>query len=268
MMKLPLPATPDEDKAVLTKICASPAWAPHKAAWEQAYDTYRLHGGDPHSVTPTNFGQGVSDLQYKLYDGRKRTKPLAGIRRQKGLLSCPMCGSLSTGSLDHYLPREVFSEFSIMRANLIPACTHCNSHEKGNTYIGPPPARFIHPYFDAWAHRPIWQVEIVPPYVAARFRPIPTPLVVPPNRQIVVFHLDNLLGTQFELSMSNWWSTLPELIRLRIGGGPATLPIVAQAIADELHASLVTTGTNSWLSAAFRGLASDGGAVADLIARL
>jgi hypothetical protein len=39
---------------------------------------------------------------------------------------CPYCNLSTTNSIDHYLPKEEFPEFSIMRENLIPSCSECN----------------------------------------------------------------------------------------------------------------------------------------------
>jgi hypothetical protein len=267
MKHLPLPATPAEEKAVLTKLGKQALWAPHIANWEIAYSTYQKYGGDPHQLVKSAFDDATSQLQYNLYDGRRRTKPLDAIRRQTGLLSCPMCGSPSQGSLDHYLPREAFGEFSIMRANLVPACSHCNSDEKGTVFKGPSPARLIHPYYDNWCNNPLWQVRIVPPYAAATFVPDPLAGLPNPQRQIVAFQLGTLLGKQFRTAMSNWWSTLPEALAVRLSE-PVALAALEAQLQEELLVSEKTTGANSWMTSAYRGLACDPAAIADLLARL
>ncbi|WP_336772650.1 HNH endonuclease [Paenibacillus sp. MMO-58] len=40
---------------------------------------------------------------------------------------CPYCGINSPTSRDHYLPKELFPEFSVMSFNLIPCCIDCNT---------------------------------------------------------------------------------------------------------------------------------------------
>lgn len=267
MRHLALPAKPAEDKAVIAKLGKTPNWAAHLALWEQAYDSYQLYGGDPHQVAATVFGAGVGALQYALYDGRRNTKPFTAIRRQTGLPSCPMCGSSSIGTLDHYLPREIYGEFSIMRANLLPACTHCNSDEKGGAYKGASPARFIHPYYDVWADQPLWRVRIDPPYRAATFTPESLPGLASPQAEIVAFHLQELLGKQFQTSMFNWWATLADALRLRLGDPVSMLALTAQ-LGEELQVAEKTTGTNSWSTAAVRGLMSNADAIAEIYSRL
>lgn len=259
MQHLPLPATAAEDDAVLARLAKDPDWAPHEADWIAAYGRYRQNQGNPFAINPHDFGEDVGDLQYKLYDTRKRSGELARMRRKKGLLSCPVCGSPVTGDLDHYLPRGSYPEFSIMRVNLVPACTHCNSGVKGGTVHGGAPRRFIHPYYDQWADQPLWSVEIVPPFEAATFRPTPVPDLPEPQDQIVAFHLNHVLGDQFHRSMENEWSTYPRQIGTR---RPAPdLNFVLHQVGIDLEVAVIARGHNSWLAALLRGLGSNAAAL-------
>lgn len=267
MRHLPLPATLADEKKVLAKLAKEALWAPHLAAWEAAYDRYHAAGGDPHVVTGSAFDGVTGEAQAKLYEGRRRTKPLEAIRRQAGLLSCPVCGSSSQGSLDHYLPKDAYGEFSIMRANLVPACSHCNSDEKGTVYKGVAPGRLVHPYFDGWTSAPIWQVRLVPPLAAPTFVPEPLQGLSAPQLAIVDFHLATVVGKQFRTAMGNWWSTLPAALSPRLAQPVSAAALDAQ-LALELVVAEATTWTNSWQSAALCGLIADPVAVADLLSRL
>ncbi len=56
---------------------------------------------------------------------------------------CPYCGGMQPETLDHYLEKSVFPEFSIFSLNLIPSCARCNilaGHHRDGT-LGR-----IHPY--------------------------------------------------------------------------------------------------------------------------
>ncbi len=252
MQYLPFPVSAEDDEAEVIKIAKKPNWEPHKAAWIAAYQEYRANEGSPFVVAPKNFGPGVDDLQYKLYDTRRRSGELRRMRLKEGLKSCPICGSPMTGDLDHYLPRKVYPEFAIMRANLVPACRHCNSGVKGTTVHGGIPRRFIHPYFDDWAEQAIWYVEIVPPFKAARFRPLALPGLVKPQDEIVAFHLENVLGTQFQLSIATEWSSLPTQIKLR--DTELSIASVTLQVDQELRVALAAKGANSWQAALLRGI--------------
>lgn len=259
MQHLPLPVAAAEDEAVVNKLARTASWTPHQADWIAAYQAYQANGGSPFAIDPHDFGPGVADLQYALYDSRSRSGELGRMRRKAGLKSCPVCGSPVTGDLDHYLARNTYPEFSIMRANLVPACRHCNSGAKGTTVHGGDPRRFIHPYFDPWAAQAIWFVEIVPPYKAATFKPRPVPGLPAPQGEIVEFHLENVLGTQFHLSMATYWSSLPGQLKIR--DPELTIVSVTQQIDQELRVALHSGGTNCWQAALLRGIRDDVAAI-------
>jgi 5-methylcytosine-specific restriction endonuclease McrA len=265
MQHLPFPVTVTDDEAVLTTLAKQPQWAPHKNKWVEAYRTYHRERGSPFRIVAIDLGQGIPDLQYNLYDARRKSGEIDRMRRKEGLLSCPMCGSPVTGSLDHYLPRNAFPEFSIMCANLIPACTHCNSGVKRKTVHGEAPCRFIHPYFDAWAADELWFVAIEAPYTAPTFRPAVSNSLTSPNKEIVAFHLNNTLGDQFHLSMGNEFSTYPDQILARMT--KLNRACIKKHIQDDLNVAVVSLGRNSWKAAFLRGLLSDRDALNDVLQR-
>lgn len=262
MQHLPLPVIAAADEAEVNKLAKQAYWQPHHAAWIAAYQTYQANAGSPFAVVAHDFGLGVGERQYALYDSRRKSGELKRMRKKAGLKSCPVCGSPVTGSLDHYLPRDLYREFSIMRANLVPACMHCNSSTKGTTVHGGDPRRFIHPYYDSWAANVLWFVEILPPYKAATFKPQPVPGLPAPRDQIVAFHLENVLGTQFELSMATHWSSLPGQIKLR--DPELTAASVLAQLQQELRVALHAGGSNCWLAALLRGILMSPGSIEHL----
>lgn len=259
MQHLQLPVSAADDEAVVNTLAKDARWAPHQAAWIAAYRAYHASGGSPFAVNAHDFGPGVGDLQYRLYDTRKNSGELKRMRTKAGLKSCPLCGSPVTGSLDHYLPRDKYREFSIMRANLVPACMHCNSSSKGTTVHGGGQKRFIHPYYDTWAANVLWRVEVVPPYKAATFRPHPMPGLPAPQGEIVAFHLENVLGTQFALSMETNWSSLPGQVKIR--DPELTTGSVTAQLQQDLQVTGLAGGGNCWLAALLRGILANGDAI-------
>ncbi|WP_156648560.1 hypothetical protein [Methylobacterium sp. Leaf108] len=146
-----------------------------------------------------------------------------------------------------------------MRANLVPACQHCNSGVKGTTVHGGDPRRFIHPYYDQWAAQAIWFIQIMTPYQAATFKPRPMPNLTVTQNDIVSFHLENVLGSQFHLSMATHWSSLPGQLKIR---DPAlTSESLKRQIDLELAVALHSTGQNGWQAALLRGIRGDAGAI-------
>lgn len=256
MQHLPLPVSAADDEAVVNSLAKHDDWAPHEIAWIAAYRTYQANAGSPFAVKAHDFGPGVGERQYELYTTRKNSGELKRMRIKPGLKSCPLCGSPVTGSLDHYLPRHEYREFSIMRANLVPACMHCNSGSKGKKVHGGAPKRFIHPYYDAWAAEVLWFIDIVPPYRAATFVPRPVLGLPAPREEIVAFHLKNVLGTQFALSVETHWSSLPRQLKIR--DPELTTASVTTNLQQELRVAVCAGGANCWLAALLRGILATG----------
>ncbi len=267
MKRLPLPVNDTDDDRVLKAAARKPELAGQVQTWSATYASYRQAGSDPWQVNPGIFPKPVHDALYALYDTRKNGGPIRRIRRTEGLLSCPLCGSGTTGSLDHLLPRAVYPEFSIMRANLVPACAHCNSSSKGNKHRGQSaPERFIHPYFDDFADDPIWRVQANPPYAAATFDAVAEPGLPAARSSIVAYHLKNVLGFAFQTFVRNLWSTYPREVSLALAGQVATPAAVSHVVAIDLDRSVVTNGVNGWRTAFLRGASADAAVVAHITA--
>jgi len=75
---------------------------------------------------------------------------------------CPFCGMGETSTLDHYLPKEAYPQFSIFSRNLVPACASCNTL-KGDRFLDEhlQVRLFLHPYFDDIPTRQFLQVNVV-----------------------------------------------------------------------------------------------------------
>lgn len=60
---------------------------------------------------------------------------------------CPYCRIGEPETLDHYLPKALFPEFSIFSLNLVPVCGRCNNL-KSDSFLDSGCRSFLHPYFD------------------------------------------------------------------------------------------------------------------------
>ena len=69
---------------------------------------------------------------------------------QTAVHKCPYCGGAGGAprNLDHYLPKALFPQFSILPENLIPSCTDCNIRAKGDAYPNNETEQIIHPILD------------------------------------------------------------------------------------------------------------------------
>lgn len=62
--------------------------------------------------------------------------------------TCAFCGGLGqVKTLDHYLPKSNFPQYSVHPANLIPCCRDCNTG-KGSTFGHGVNDQVVHPYLD------------------------------------------------------------------------------------------------------------------------
>lgn len=85
---------------------------------------------------------------------------LSALRRDHGLLFCPSCGGAGVpGTLDHYLPKTVFPEFSVLLANLTPMCIDCQEAKGADYLTNDNQRKFLHGYFDD-VNSPIYRVTI------------------------------------------------------------------------------------------------------------
>lgn len=60
---------------------------------------------------------------------------------------CPFCGFSQVATLDHYLAKSKYPQFSVLPSNLVPACSDCNTG-KGAKIIATAEEQVLHPYFD------------------------------------------------------------------------------------------------------------------------
>jgi 5-methylcytosine-specific restriction endonuclease McrA len=77
-------------------------------------------------------------------------KELHDRRHNHGLTECPYCGNpWVPDTLDHFLPKEDWPEYSILPNNLVPQCRSC-APIKGRRYYCPDELRamFLHPMYN------------------------------------------------------------------------------------------------------------------------
>lgn len=94
------------------------------------------------------------------------TGPMAALRgrilKRTSVARCPFCGISESSTLDHYLPKEQYPEFSIFSPNLVPCCSPCNTRKRDKILDQDAEVRlFIHPHFDE-----IPQVEFLTAQIA------------------------------------------------------------------------------------------------------
>lgn len=95
--------------------------------------------------------QNKTDL-LKLYSYRnsriKKLKSIVTTNEYNRIINtCQNCTINEVNSLDHFVPKDEFPEFSIHPKNLFPSCTTCNGHKNINWRNGTQPI-FLNLYLD------------------------------------------------------------------------------------------------------------------------
>lgn len=139
--------------------------------WKLRLDEYNNNGGNPEKIGASIVTEEDKDKYINLYLNAKpencQYAPITNLRSPTPKLQfCPACGEDGTPStLDHYLPKQKFPEFSVHLKNLVPMCDICQ-RIKGDIYLNEKNQKiFFHAYFDA-IPIPIAYIEISPPYNA------------------------------------------------------------------------------------------------------
>lgn len=107
---------------------------------------------------------------------------------------CPYCGIGISNSFDHYMPKEQFSEFSILPINLIPCCSTCNGH-KGVRWHDDTNRLFINFYLDDFFEEKYLYAKIEREYnkiFTAKFELIQTNNITDKEFSIINSHFDKL----------------------------------------------------------------------------
>lgn len=106
-----------------------------------------LHMSNP--VTPPFISNDRKDLLLDYYNNPPvMLKNRLQQRRNNNLTVCPYCGSFThPNTLDHFIPKDSFSHYSIFQNNLVPQCRRCASIKGDMYYKSGEGCIFIHPFY-------------------------------------------------------------------------------------------------------------------------
>ncbi|SGZ03442.1 HNH endonuclease [Moritella viscosa] len=249
--KLPLPPYDSIDiieTAVEERVHHSDFFESLKENWIAQILSYRENSGNPCILNPLDLSVYISQRRVDEEIGnepkaRESTDPLERLaqRRKKSLIGlyqpdmdkdlhsileimrdkhrlpfCPCCGeSGKPGTLDHYLPKSIYPELSVVVENLTPMCTDCQELKGNDVKDEDGNKIYIHPYYDP-IELVLIELDIWPPYenpsafIASVPNNIPEPL-----RSLVRRHIHEIdLVVRFEefcsIEYSDLLSTLAE----------------------------------------------------------
>lgn len=263
MNKLPAPVHGDaaafESLANNHRLKSFPHLQPIVADVQEGYVQYVNAGGQPAHVPKQVLGDALSGCLKQHY-----ASPPADIayikdmRRSSAHRGCPMCGSMHSGTLDHYLPQHDYPAFSLFSLNLVPACL-CNS-KRGNTLAGQnPDERILHPYYDECLEERLVRAKFEDLGEVPRVSVV---LAVPdthPSYSAITFHFEKIVQkTAIRGYLADQWSSLirkPSLVIRALGENFDSLAELRYALEDELvKLDDLYRGKNGWPSLFVAGL--------------
>lgn len=141
--------------------------------WLSQLKKYDSVGGDPTQIIKSIIETDDKDKLINLYsDSNEESYHIPHIEKLRRpsprLPLCPACGEEGTpNTLDHYLPKNIFPEFSIHLKNLVPMCDVCQGIKRESFVDSMGHRKYLHPYFDA-IDQPLMSIRIEPPFSSPR----------------------------------------------------------------------------------------------------
>lgn len=74
---------------------------------------------------------------------------------------CPLCGLSPATTIDHYFPKTLYPEYSILIDNLIPLCPSCNNLKSDTCRLQNPSSGYFHSYLDVEPATPVLLAHVV-----------------------------------------------------------------------------------------------------------
>ncbi|TIW22876.1 MAG: hypothetical protein E5V65_02780 [Mesorhizobium sp.] len=267
MNRLPLPDFFDDHAALQAlsqnaRVNSHPHLQPHVDAIRAGYQQYVAVAGNATMVQAIPLPDEIGGYLLGHYNSPNADlHHIKEIRSRSEVSTCPMCGSLHSGTLDHLLPKTAFPAFSIFGLNLVPACK-CNGLRSTHLIGANPGERILHPYFDDVLEQRL---------IAVRFTELgPVPLAAmrvlldtnDPRFAAVAFHVRNVVERTGVLRfMSKSWATLirrPGLLTVDLSVDPVSREELQEILQNELtRCDGFHESRNNWLSMFVAGLLDD-----------
>jgi hypothetical protein len=109
----------------------------HIIASKYADYKIKFDNNDLLSIDAYGFNGEDKENLLKLYSSKRKSiielkKKLTTNEFKQRINTCPNCTIETVASLDHFIPKDEFPEFSVNPINLIPCCSTCNSKKTVN----------------------------------------------------------------------------------------------------------------------------------------
>jgi len=203
VMKLDVPTVVLDEIRFVEEVVQQRTREPNKTyfenfenEWKDRVREYLLYEGNPELVSESTVVPDKTKFinLYKTDDDDFVQKPIIDKLRSRKLKLCPSCGEDGTpNTLDHYLPKDKYPEFSILSKNLFPMCDICqgkklakDKDEHGRRY-------FLHPYYDQFLSEQILYLSISGPFCSPKIYSISVTTEIDDDlREVIKRHIKGI----------------------------------------------------------------------------
>jgi 5-methylcytosine-specific restriction endonuclease McrA len=193
--------------------------------WGTKCNDYIQNNGNPEIVQAwpavTQNKKSLKNLYSNADKDSCHGKIIDGLRDRE-LQFCPACGEDGTpNTLDHYLPKDKYPEYSILPHNLFPMCDICQGEKLVKTLSAQGKRLFLHPYFDQFLTTQAVVLKIGQPYNSPlSIYLFPNPALTPSEQATVKLHLKELgiFGRYYKFFSSEYIRLLKLVTQLRNTG--------------------------------------------------
>lgn len=192
------------------------------------------------------------------------TGPMTALRgdllKRISVAKCPFCGISESSTLDHYLPKEKYPEFSVFPNNLVPSCATCNTRKRDLILDeGTKVRMFLHPCYDVipnitflTVHARMEADGLIVSYRMTR----PAGMTFRTFQHLRShFNKLDLADRYRRMGLEHLGGQYPALLRAYGAGENAER--VAEKLVEGAMDFEVVSGPNYWLAKLYRALASD-----------
>jgi hypothetical protein len=192
------------------------------------------------------------------------TAPMKALRgdllNRVAVAKCPFCNISESSTLDHYLPKEHFPEFSVLPPNLVPSCAVCNTRKRDKVLEeGTDVRMFLHPCYDTIPEAAFLDVRtrleddaLVISYRICR----PQGMSLQTYRHLQAhFRVLNLGDRYRRMGLENLGELYPSFRRAY--GAASDAARVAEKLIDDAYDVEESFGPNFWRAKLYRSLAAN-----------
>lgn len=221
------------------------------------YDAYAKHRGNPWSLDVDKSFLPYKKILMALYESPPLVLSFIAGMRESLSGACPVCGGEALGTLDHYLPKSSYAEYSFYSKNLIPSCSRCNTGRNNLVKGAVPGERPVHPYFDTFAGERVLTIKFEPDWRAPRLSPVACG-VSGEDLITVQWHIDNVIKPAGIIRyLVGFWDAVISNARFYFCDAQNIEDLMRAAERNEKYEALSSHSSNAWRSAFFHGLKSN-----------